>query len=327
MATTAEIQNWIQNSGYGSFDPNGGFSLTGSDSGNAPMAILGAAQAAGVSPDQLSTAVRGVYSPNQISSFQASHQPQTDIYASVYNTDKANAGGGNLGLDGVASLTSGGGGSSGGGSNPYLGGMASEIQRRSDQSLGRGLNGIRSQYSGVGGLGGSRQGVAEGLAIQGSQDSLQGNLTNLYGSDWTNQQNRNLQQQGLDNSYNLGMGNLALGNRNTDLSAVNTGFNLFNGGNTGYLSQGQGVYGVGNTQQQAPWQVINNASGAYSPYTGYGATNTGTSTAGGGAMGVAGGALAGNVLGRNLGFGGATTTGYEPWQTTGNGMPSWYTGG
>ena len=67
----------------------------------------------------------------------------------------------------------------------------------------------------------------------------------------------------------------------------------------GYVGQGQGMYDIGKTEQQAPWNALNNINNAVSPYTGLGTTNQ-SSTGGGGAMGAVGGAIAANQLYRNL---------------------------
>jgi hypothetical protein len=241
--------------------------------------------------------------------------------------------------------------------NPYLGQMANEIGRRADRSLGMGLQGIRSSAVGVGGLGGSRQGVAEGQAISDSNDNLQGNLSNLYSSDYNSSLGRNLQQYGVDTNANLARSgqdlqrygiassanlqnnaqnqnfytanrgqdlqqygldtNAALtnqgqmqgfytANRGLDQQGLQIGANLFNQGNQGMINQGQGIYGIGNTQQQAPFNVFNNANQTISPYAGAGSSNTSSSAQGGGLSGIAGGAFAGAQIGRNLGFGGGS---------------------
>jgi len=77
--------------------------------------------------------------------------------------------------------------------NPYLQGMADDISRRSNTALQQGLQGIRSNSVMNGGFGGSRQGVAEGAAISGAADSLQGNLANMYNTDYQASQNREAQ--------------------------------------------------------------------------------------------------------------------------------------
>ena len=76
------------------------------------------------------------------------------------------------------------------GSNPYLGAQANAITNLSNQNLQNViLPGINSSAMAAGGYGGSRQGIAQGLAIQGQQQSLNNSLAQLYGSSYQNDQN------------------------------------------------------------------------------------------------------------------------------------------
>ena len=358
----ADAQSWIQNSGWGSFDPNGGFQIKGGGHDTtANASITGAAQSMGYSDADLSQILRGAFSADQIGSFKSQYAPIVDTYQSVFEADRGRASQpdpapANLGI----------GGGSGGGSgevyspskpNPYLPQMADDLTRRSNEALGQNLQSIRGNSISAGGLGGSRQGVAEGLAISGANDNLQGNLANLYGTDNNNMQNRDLQRYttdqgnatqrygvdqgnatqryGIDQNnktqqLNIGnnayltnqgqMQNFYTNNRQLDQSGQVIGANLYNQGNLGLIGQGQGVYGIGNTQQQAPWTVLNNTSGNVSPYTGYGATNTQTGTSGGGAMGALGGALGGAQIGKNLGLGGSSSNSNGMAMTNGGGF-------
>ena len=101
------------------------------------------------------------------------------------------------------------------------------------------------------------------------------------------------------------MGNLGLGYQNSlqnfytnqrgqDLQATQLGANLFQQGNTGMQQQGQGLYNLGLTQQQAPWSVVGNYTNTLSPFTGFG--NTSTSTPGNALAGGLGGAVVGAQL-------------------------------
>ena len=197
--------------------------------------------------------------------------------------------------------------------NPYLAEMAGSITSQVNDNLNRNiLPSISSGAQMVGGYGGSRQGVVEANAFKDANQGLSNSLTNMYYGDYNNAMNRQLQQYGMNQSYNLGLGNLALGfqnsgnnyalglgnlalgNRNTDLGAVQLGANLFNMGNQGYMGQGQGIYNLGLTSQQAPWQTIGGMNSATQPYTGYGTTtNTNNGSSGAGFLG---GAIAGNQL-------------------------------
>lgn len=212
------------------------------------------------------------------------------------NTASGNYGGGssNLGFGGSSSSTS-------GGQNPYLSQMADDIGRRSNLALGQGLQSIQSNAIGVGGLGGSRQGVAQGQAIGLANDSLTGNLANLYGNSWNAGENRQVQTNGQNQNFYTN-------NRQLDQSGMRLGADLYSMGNAGNLSQGSGVAQLGTQQQNANQGVYDNVNSNISPYTGYGATNTSTNTSGGGVNGAVGGALSAMQIGRNLGLGGGNST-------------------
>lgn len=160
--------------------------------------------------------------------------------------------------------------------NPYLSGMADDIGRRTQEMLGQNNLAIQGNAVGVGGLGGSRQGVAQGIAAGKSADYLQGNLSNLYGQAYNSDQNRALQQYGMDQSF---YGN----QRGQDLSQVGLG--------SGLVSQGL----------QTQWSPIQNATQAYSPFTGFG-TTTNNQSSGGGWQGALGGALGAAQLSKNMGW-------------------------
>jgi hypothetical protein len=81
--------------------------------------------------------------------------------------------------------------------NPYLSSITDDMQRRTQDLLSQNNNAIRGNAVAYGGLGGSRQGVSEGLAASKAADSLQGNIANLYGQAYQGDQNRLLQQQTL----------------------------------------------------------------------------------------------------------------------------------
>lgn len=177
--------------------------------------------------------------------------------------------------------------------NPYLGQMADAIRGQVTQNLDRNiLPQIRGNFQSIGGFGGSRQGVVEANALNDANQGLSNALANLYGTDWTNAQNRGLQQQQISNAYDLGLGNLGLGfgnlglgqqnsmqnfytaQRGQDLQAAGLGSQLVNSGNQNFINQGQGIYGIGNVYQQAPWGTIGGFNSAISPYTGLGTTTT-----------------------------------------------------
>jgi hypothetical protein len=168
--------------------------------------------------------------------------------------------------------------------NPYLSGMADDIGRRTQQGLDQAFNSIRSNSIGTGGYGGSRQGVAQGVATRGAMDSLQGNLASLFGGQYNQDASRDLSRyQGDQQFYN--------GGRALDLQGVQIGGNLIN----------QGV--------QGGWLPINQASSVFNTTAGNNVTNTNTAQQGGGWMGAAGGALGGAQLAKNVGWFGGNGTG------------------
>lgn len=179
--------------------------------------------------------------------------------------------------------------------NPYLSQMADSIKSQVNDNLQRNIMpNISSGAQLVGGYGGSRQGVVEANALKDANQTLSNSLTNMYYGDYNNAMNRQLQKYGMDQSYNLGLGGLQLGNRNTDLNAVQLGANLVNQSNQGYLNQGQGIYNLGLTAQQAPWQTVNGMNSATQNYTGFGTTTSNNN--GNAGAGFLGGAIAGGQL-------------------------------
>lgn len=218
------------------------------------------------------------------------------------------------------------GGSSGGGlvqdvnvnqynANPYLAQMGNVLTNRVTDNLNRNIMpGIRSNAIAAGGFGGSRQGVVEANAMNDANRQISDALTGVNFQDFTNQMNRNLQQYGQNQNFYSNQ-------RGLDLQQTQLGANLFNLGNQGYLSQGQGIYGLGNTQQQAPWGTINNANAGLGQWSGYGTTTS--SNQGGGAQGVLGGALVGGQMGNLWGNTGNSQLGqmsnadiYKSWGLT-----------
>lgn len=202
------------------------------------------------------------------------------------------------------------------GQSPWVQQTANALTAQSNQNLAQNvMPGIRSGAQSAGQFGGSRQGIAEGVAAGNAQTGLNSALASLYGNAYGMDQNASLQNKSLDNSYNLGLGNLALGNqgqmqnfytnqRGQDLSQTQLGANIFGSGNQGNLGIGQGQYALGQTAQNAPLTSVQNYNSTISPFTGFGQSSTQTSSGGGGgAQGVIGGALAGAQLGQNLGFG------------------------
>lgn len=216
--------------------------------------------------------------------------------------------------------------------NPYLTQQADQLAQGLTQNFNtRVLPQINSSAIASGGFGGSRQGIAQGLAAQGLNQAISQGQTNLYSNAYNTDRSLQAQQQmardqlglgyyqagnnyalglgqlGLgnkqaDNSYNLGLGGLGLQNksldqnfytnqRGQDLQQLGLGASLANQGNLGLVNQGQGVYNVGQTQQQAPWQIMQQYLSGLAPFTGLNQTKT-ESMPGGSALG---GALGGAI--------------------------------
>lgn len=220
---------------------------------------------------------------NMLTTSQAQQQPKPVAQNQIPGVTQAmrdyiglapglgSAGGG----QGQMPMLPGGGVGGGGGTNPYLKDIGDNIRTQSMQDLGQGLNMIRSGAIGTGGLGGSRQGVAEGLAIGRANQGVSSALANLYGGDWTNQQNRDLQRYGMDQGFYTSQ-------RGQDLAQIGLGSQL-------------------ETQAlQNQWYPITQAANIYGSLSGLNSSTTNTASQGGGAMGALGGLLGTAQIGSNL---------------------------
>lgn len=192
--------------------------------------------------------------------------------------------------------------------NPYLDQQANAITSQVTNNLQRNiLPGINSGAVAAGGYGGSRQGIVQANAIGQTNQGLSNSLANLRGNayqfDQQNETQRYLANMQNQTQRDLGFGNLYAQNRGLDQSGLRLGADLYNQANQGYLGQGQGIYNVGNTQQQAPWSVNQQAAQMFSPFSGLGGTTTSQQGMNPFANGL-GGAIGGWQLGNNLGFGG-----------------------
>ena len=233
---------------------------------------------------------------------QAREQQRQQLLAGV----SGGGGGGSAGTTNQQQMNLGMGS---GQSNPYIGAYGNAITNQVTQNLQRNiLPNISSSAMAAGGFGGSRQGVVEANALNDANQGLSNALAGAYSQDWNNQQGRNLQQYGMDQSYNLGLGNLGLNAQNSqnnfytaqrgqDLQAAGLGAQLSQMANQGYLNQGSGMYDVGTQYQNAPWNTMNQFNQAATPYTGYGATSTVSQNSNPWAQAL-GGAIGGAQLGR-----------------------------
>lgn len=220
---------------------------------------------------------------------------------------------------GLGNFVGGGGGASGrtsassayasGGLNPYLTQAQQAIASQVTDNLNRNiLPGLSSAAMSSGNFGGSRQGVVEANALNDANRQIVNGMANMSFNAYESDANRGLQKQSLDNSYNLGLGNLALNNtqannsfytsqRGQDLQSTALGAQLMNQGNANYLGAGSGVANLGTSAQQAPWQVVGNYTNSISPFTGYGATTTSGQNSNPWAQAL-GGALMGGQVGK-----------------------------
>lgn len=207
-------------------------------------------------------------------------------------------------------------GPGGQGGNPYLNQMANDIGRRTQQGLTQAFSGIQSNAVGVGGLGGDRQGVAQGTAIGQAMDTYQGNLANLYGTAWNSQQGRDLSRYQGDQNNALsryqGDQNNAQARYQTDQSSALGWGGLDNqrygmdqnfytaqrGQDMQGLALGADLYGKG---MNGEWDPLNNANKVYGNYTGYGNTST-NNQSGGGWQDIVSGVGAGAQFGKTMGW-------------------------
>lgn len=210
--------------------------------------------------------------------------------------------------------------------NPYLDQQASAITNQLTRNLNENvMPGVRSEALASGQYGGSRQGIAEGLAASRLNQDLAPALTNLYGGAYENAQGR---MYGTANSLNDQAFQNATNNANRDFAGqqfnvsndlakqqFNANLGLQNNSqlmqkqsqNLGNRMQGIGILGGANAIQdnnfaqymnaqgapnQYNWQNLNNYAGIIQPGAGMGSTQSQTMNKNIGA-GVLGGGLAG----------------------------------
>lgn len=138
--------------------------------------------------------------------------------------------------------------------NPYLQNQAAAITQQANQNLTQNqLPAINSAAIAAGGYGGSRQGIAQGLAIGQTNQGIANSLASLYGNAYESDANRALQQQSINNQYTLGQGQLALGNRQADQS-----YSLGQGNLALGQTQAANNYALGQQQNQTQAQSVAN---------------------------------------------------------------------
>lgn len=208
--------------------------------------------------------------------------------------------GGNLGMDGGYNPQQ----------NPYLKQIGIDVGNQMfDQWSRNTMPSIRSGAMVAGGFGGSRQGVVEANGFNDMNRQYGRALTSMYGNDWSNQQGRNLQQQGINNSYDLGLRSSDLGFSNLDANINQNNFN----NQLASANFGMGVYNTLNNQTQAGIQAgtnIQNTPLDYQKYftnsangvgSGYGTSSTSQTNQGNPWLGALGGAQIGNRIQKNWG--------------------------
>lgn len=194
--------------------------------------------------------------------------------------------------------------------NPYLKQMGVDVgQQMFDQWSRNTLPSIRSGAMAAGGFGGSRQGVVEANGLNDMNRQYGQALTGMYGQDWSQQQGRNLQQQGLNNSYDLGLRSSDLGFANLDANIAQNNF----GNQLASANFGMGVYNTLNNQTQSGINAgtnIQNTPLDYQKYftnsangvgSGYSTGTTSQTNQGNPWLGALGGAQIGNQIQKNWG--------------------------
>jgi hypothetical protein len=162
--------------------------------------------------------------------------------------------------------------------NSYLPQQAQAITQQANNNLmNYQLPSINSGAIAAGGFGGSRQGVAQGLAIGQTNQGITNSLANLYGNAYAQDQQISSQQAmqqsqiaanqklaemndatqrlGLSNSYNLGLGNLGLGQQQTQ---NNYSLGMGQLGLGQYNAETSRGLGYGQLQQQGDQNAFNN---------------------------------------------------------------------
>lgn len=163
----------------------------------------------------------------------------------------------------------------------YLKDMEKSITSQANENFSTNLlPAIRSNAVGNGSVGGSREGVAQGVAMGQTQKSIADAVARMYMDDSNAQQNRGLQRYGMDQGYFLGNQGQQLGFYNTQRQLDQSGAAL-----------GASLYGLGTNGM---WNPLNNFTGMISPWAGNGnGTTTSNTSQGGGWPGILGGLGAG----------------------------------
>jgi hypothetical protein len=273
------------------------------------QAVLGAGQAMGYGADELSQILG--HTAGDISAMQQQYAPQVSMQADIFRADNPGVGPAPTPAPTNPSpyAVAGGGNAGGnfGATSPYLMQIAEGMQTQANNNLMRNiLPGIRGNAVATGGVGGSRQGLAEGQAIGDTQSGLSSAIGNLFNTDWQGAQNRALSQYGIDKNYDLGMTNAAntrygiegqqnLGNQGQWMNFYSQQRGLDQSG----AATGAQIYNLAN---QGDWTGLKNASDIFNTTAGNNVTQTNGSQQGGGWQGILGGGISGATFGRNMGW-------------------------
>lgn len=194
--------------------------------------------------------------------------------------------------------------------NPYLQRMAGDVANRTNDMVGGWLNQIQGNSVASGGLGGSRQGVAQGQALGKAADYLSGNLSNMFGQAYEQDSNRAMQRYGMDQNFyasqrgqdlqSRGLDqNFYTAQRGQDLQSRGLNYDFWTAQRGQDLAQAGMAPGMIQQGLNTQWLPMQNAASVYSPFTGFGST-TNSSQQGGGWQGALGGGLGVLGLGSQL---------------------------
>lgn len=141
--------------------------------------------------------------------------------------------------------------------NPYLQQSADAVTQQANNNLfNYQLPAINSGAIAAGGYGGSRHGVAQGLAIGQTNLGLGNALAGMNYNAWNDDQNRGLQQQSLNTSQYNAETNRGLGFGQLDQSAQQNAFNNQLNGYNALMNWNNLGLGWANQQQQTPIQNL-----------------------------------------------------------------------
>ncbi len=166
------------------------------------------------------------------------------------------------------------------GNNPYLQDYANSLSSNLTNNLNWNiLPGINQQALANGGVGGSRQGIAQGLAIGDTNRAIANAQAGLYSNAYG-------QDQQYDLNSTIANQNFYSTQRGQDLQQAGLGSSLANMGNQGLAQQGQQLYNAGQQQYQAPFNALQWYGQSLSPFTGLNQSTT---------QNVPGGSTLGNI--------------------------------